>query len=154
MGRLIVNREQLAELMGVHPDTIHEWQRAGMPVIARGRRGRASKFNGPACVAWWNERRGRLTPLEAAQVRRLTAGAQLTELAIDRMAAGLVKAEEADAAFDSYCLAWQAMVRRLHTRAVAALPGRVDAAGLQQLCEALVADIEKTRRKGLQAGAQ
>lgn len=51
-----VNKHQLADALGVSPNTIDQWRRAGMPVVAEGSNGRAYAFDPAACQAWREDR--------------------------------------------------------------------------------------------------
>lgn len=49
-------RRELAELMGLNMDTVTRWERAGMPIVERGGRGRPSFYDPEAVRAWLKER--------------------------------------------------------------------------------------------------
>ena len=50
--KMLIGRAQLALAFGVHPARISRWAADGMPVADRGGRGRESKFDLAAVVAW------------------------------------------------------------------------------------------------------
>lgn len=52
----IVNKRELAELLGVSDQTLSEWQEQGMPVEERGGPGVSGRYNVPACVRWASRR--------------------------------------------------------------------------------------------------
>lgn len=74
----IKGQEQIAEVFGVAPKTIVEWQEQGFPVAKRGKRGVPSEYETEVCIAWHVQReldkvgaeavRDRLTRLQADEV--------------------------------------------------------------------------------------
>lgn len=55
MGK-IVNQTELAEIIGVTDVTLWEWQKAGMPVLERGARGTANRYDTAQVFRWCMER--------------------------------------------------------------------------------------------------
>src|SRR5512138_886404 len=51
-----VTRLELARMLGCNPQTICKWQEEGLPVQARGRGGRASRYDPEACAEWLKAR--------------------------------------------------------------------------------------------------
>ena len=66
----LFTRSELAEAFGVAKLTITKWAAAGLPVADRGGRGRSSRYNLPAVVAWEIERRVQARGGGPAGVRR------------------------------------------------------------------------------------
>ena len=74
----IKGQEQIADVLGVAPKTIVEWQEQGFPVAKRGKRGVPSEYDTDVCIAWFVKReldklgtevvRDRLTRLQADEV--------------------------------------------------------------------------------------
>lgn len=74
----IVGQERVAEMFGVAPKTIVEWQEQGMPIAERGRPGVPSQYVAADCIAWYLKRelgkvqsespRDRLARLQADEV--------------------------------------------------------------------------------------
>lgn len=77
----IVGQEQVADLFGVAPKTIVEWQEAGFPIAQRGSPGIPSEYESQACIDW----------LVAREVRKVQA-----ELPRDRLARVQADAIEMD----------------------------------------------------------
>src|SRR3970040_1004384 len=50
--RELLTRRELATALGIHVQTITKWQQQGMPIAARGRRGRAALHSLPAVIEW------------------------------------------------------------------------------------------------------
>ena len=51
-ARVIVNRNQVAQVFGVQPNTITKWVQRGMPVLQEGRQGLPWRFDVEHCVTW------------------------------------------------------------------------------------------------------
>lgn len=52
----LVTRRELAQKLGVHMQTITKWEREGMPIARRGRKGRASLYRVSEVSAWLKAR--------------------------------------------------------------------------------------------------
>jgi phage terminase Nu1 subunit (DNA packaging protein) len=52
----IIGQEKIAEVFGVAPKTIVDWQEQGFPISVRGQRGIPSEYDTSACIAWYVER--------------------------------------------------------------------------------------------------
>lgn len=81
-----VNRTELAEFFGIAMPTVDDWIRRGCPVVERGGRGRAWKFNTADVTAWQIQRiRDEATGVATASEnelrrRKLAAETGLAEL--------------------------------------------------------------------------
>lgn len=54
---LTLNQRELADLFGVSPKTIQEWDREGLRQAARlGMKGREAKYDATAALRWWHEK--------------------------------------------------------------------------------------------------
>jgi phage terminase Nu1 subunit (DNA packaging protein) len=118
-----VGRQQLAQLMGVHPDSVTDFTRGGMPVITRGGHGKESSYDAIACLAWWRAQQGQ-NAKEAAQARAANASAELNELKLKEKAGELWPKS-------AIAVAGQAVVKQVATT-LRALPRRMTQAGLIQ----------------------
>lgn len=112
-----VSRQQLAELIGVHPDTVTDYARAGMPVITRGGRGKESAYDAVVCLGWWRENNGQ-NAKEAAQTRQYEALAELNELKLSIQRDELVPMTQVVLEGRSYTEAWKAKVRAMSRRLI------------------------------------
>lgn len=129
----LVTRQQLGALMGVHPDTVTDYVREGMPVVTRGGRGKESEYDSVKCLAWWREKLG-TNKKETAQARAANASAQLNELKIQREREELLPR-------DKVVLAGQAVVKQW-TSTIRGLPRRLTQSGiLQRAQEPAVAQL-------------
>jgi phage terminase Nu1 subunit (DNA packaging protein) len=52
----LATRRDLAELLGVHMDSISKWERQGLPIVSRGGRGRPTRYDVEAVRAWLADR--------------------------------------------------------------------------------------------------
>jgi len=151
-----VNRQQLAELMGVHPDTVTDYARGGMPVIARGGAGREGVYDAVACLDWWRSQRGK-NAKEAAQTRAYEATAALNEQRLLERRKELVARDQVILAGQSYTKAWAAKVRALPRRLVeaGAIPRELEAQAAAACRDILteiaswktVADVKRTAKR-------
>lgn len=51
-----LTRRELAGVLGVHMQTVTKWERDGMPIAERGRKGKPSTYSEPAVRAWLQQR--------------------------------------------------------------------------------------------------
>lgn len=116
-----VGRAQLAELMGVHPDTISDYTAAEMPVLRKGGHGKESTYDSVACLEWHRLTLGQ-DAKEAAQTQVYETQAILNRMKIATQRGELVPRESVVLQGQHYTKAWMAKVR--------ALPRRLSNAGL------------------------
>jgi Phage DNA packaging protein Nu1 len=144
-----VDRGQLAEAMGVHPDTVTDYTRKGMPVITLGGHGKLAVYNLVDCLAWWRERQGK-NAKEAAQTRAFNATAELNELKLLREQGELVQRSEVVRDGQSYTRSWansvRAIARRARQAGIVTTPERETA--LDGLCRQLLIDISSWKTRG------
>ncbi len=114
-----VNRLQLAKLLGVHPDTVSDYSRDGMPVITRGGRGRESSYDAVECLKWWRQRLGK-NKKEAAQTWTYETQAQLNELKIAVQEGELLPRDKILLAGQQQVKSWTAKIRVLPRQMVQA----------------------------------
>ena len=136
-----VEREQLAELMGVHPDTVTDFTRKGLPVITAGGHGPRSVYDAVACLAWWRERQGR-NAKDAAQTRALEASAKLNEGKYQRERGELVSIADVRRDAQTFVRGWVSELLAIPRRAVqtGVIP-REQEGPLMRLVRDLVAEV-------------
>lgn len=139
-----VTRAQLAELIGVHPDTITDYAKGGMPVITRGGRGLESQYDAVDCLAWWRARQGK-NAKEAAQTRAYDASAELNELKLAQQRGDLWPRDQIVAEAQTVVKGWVAKVRMLPRRArlAGALTTAEQEAALAVICRELLEEISR-----------
>jgi hypothetical protein len=137
----IVGRQELAQLMGVHPDTVTDYARSDMPVITRGGRGKESEYNAIECLAWQRQQMGR-NALENAKTKATELQAQLSEIKIAQQRGELVSRSEVEAAGRRFTAGWRAKVLGL-PRALSQLGAirREQEAAVSVGCRELLTDI-------------
>lgn len=111
----MVNRVQLGELMGVHPDTITDNTRLGMPVVTVGGHGKESEYDAVACLAWWRDRQGK-NALQNAQTELYKANAEKAKTQLEQARGQLVSRQEVVSAGQSFVKAWSAKLLSMPTR--------------------------------------
>lgn len=111
MAWRMVDRDQLAELFGVHPDTVSDFTREGMPVTERGGRGVKSVFDSVACLTWWRLNKTAMNAKEVAQTRAFQATAEFNELKVAERRKLLIQIDAAIRAGQADRSAWVARIR-------------------------------------------
>jgi len=111
----VVNRVQLGELMGLHPDSITDNVRLGMPVITKGGRGLESEYDAVDCLAWYRERQGK-NALDKAKTKLTDVNAQRAEINLEKERGLLVSRAEVINAGQTFVKAWTAKLLTMPTR--------------------------------------
>lgn len=137
-----VHRVQLSELLGVHPDTITDYAKQGMPVVSRGGRGRESSYDTVECLAWWRERQGK-NAKEAAQTRLYENNASLAELKIAREEGAMLPRDEVVQDGQAVIKGWTAQVRSIprQARHAGIVSSQEQEAGLAGLVRTILLEI-------------
>lgn len=109
-----VSRTQLAELLGVHPDTVSHFTRQGMPVLQPGGHGKESVYDSVDSLTWWRSRNAEeQDALDAARTRAQTAQAERAELEIAIRRGEYIPVSEAIAAAQTFSKAVAGGLRML-----------------------------------------
>lgn len=114
-----VNRVQLGVLMGVHPDTITDYARSGMPVLRAGGRGKESAYDAVECLEWWRERQGK-NAKEEAQTRLYDANAKKAVVDLKKKTGELVERQQFVREGRAFADGLRAQMRSLPKRAAQA----------------------------------
>lgn len=77
---LIVGQERIADVFGVAPKTIVEWQEQGFPIAVRGSPGVPSEYDSQACINWMLDREVKRLQLESASDRLARVRADAIEM--------------------------------------------------------------------------
>lgn len=95
-----LTRRDLAKRLDVHMQTITKWEREGLPIASRGRKGRPSLYAIDAVKAWLTAREGSgagsgsaFSRYQDAHARQRTALAELAELQLEERRGRLVDAQ-------------------------------------------------------------
>jgi phage terminase Nu1 subunit (DNA packaging protein) len=152
----VVTRRELAELLGVHMQTVTRWEQAGLPIAVRGRRGKPSLYRLSAVRAWLRTRDAQsevtasLSPAyHAARVRLQEVNARLLELRFHEKANQLVSRPELEALLHNVIADCRTRIRRL-PRAIQARCARVtdrDVAVLDTLVDEVLEELNEESLK-------
>lgn len=89
----IVGQEQIAEVFGVAPKTIVEWQEAGFPIEVRGSPGIPSEYETEPCINWLVDREVKKVQAESPRDRLFRLQADAIELEQAEKRGVLVRAD-------------------------------------------------------------
>lgn len=76
----IVGQERIADVFGVAPKTIVDWQEQGFPVAVRGRPGVPSEYDSADCIRWLVDREIRKVQVETPNDRLARVKADSIEM--------------------------------------------------------------------------
>jgi len=130
MATKLLTRRALAEVLAVHMQTVTKWEREGLPVATRGRKGKPSMYDEASARAWLQARDEAAkgpegVDLVAARARKEHWQAMLAEQTHQVRAGKLLPAEDV-------AKVWGAEVAAVRTRLLAlpqTLAARVQRAG-------------------------
>lgn len=117
----LVNRRDLAIRLKVHMQTITKWEREGLPIAERGRRGRSSLYSESAVRAWLQAREDTATKdagginVNAERARRERAQAILAEQTHAMRARRLLPIEDVERVWAAEVAAVRAIVLASYT---------------------------------------
>lgn len=120
----IVGQEQIAEVFGVAPKTIVEWQEQGMPIAVRGRPGVPSEYDSDACIAWYVDREVKKVQAEKPQDRLARLQADKIELELAEKRGLLLPADQIEPKIRAAMIAAREMWRNEPARLAREVPGK------------------------------
>lgn len=124
----IVGQERIADVFGVAPKTIVEWQEQGFPVAQRGGPGVASEYESADCIQWKVERELKKIQSETPNDRLARAKAESVEMDNAERRGLLVRADQLEpklkAAFVAAREKWLDAQHRLARELPADIDGR------------------------------
>lgn len=129
---MILNRQGIADAMGVQTTTIDRWLREGCPVKQRGRKGVPWEFSLPDVVTWWGARErenatgGATTDEAELKRRKLAAETGKAELEFAKARGEVATVGEFKRAQAKMMAAIRANVMNVPARAVLQLLGETD----------------------------
>lgn len=91
---VIIGQETIADMLGVAPKTVVEWQAQGLPVKKRGGPGIPSEYDSAAVVEWLIRRELAHAKSERPRDRLLRAQAEMAEIGLREKRGELVSAVE------------------------------------------------------------
>ena len=108
----VQGQERVAELFGVAPKTIVEWQEHGFPVAVKGGPGVPSEYDAPACIRWLVEREvKKVSGPESPKDRLSRVQAERIEMEMARERRQLVPADEIEPLWRSAVLSAREFLR-------------------------------------------
>lgn len=107
----IVGQEQVADLFGVAPKTIVDWQEQGFPIAVRGRPGVASEYESAECIAWYMQREVAKVQAETPRDRLARLQSEEIELRLLEKRGSLVQADKIEPMWDGMVGAARAFLR-------------------------------------------
>lgn len=144
---MIVNRREMALILGVSLTTVSSWVDEGMPVLSRGRKGVAWEFEPAACVDWKCKRDVRLavgdtegSTLAEAELRELRAKAALREIDLAERRAQVVPVEDTLAVVADLAATVRQRLRAIGSRLGPMLAGEEKPLTIQQRIETEIDD--------------
>jgi len=123
---LIQGQERIAEVFGVAPKTIVEWQEQGFPVAKRGGAGVASEYESATCIAWYVNREVERATGESAKDRLARLQGDKIQRELQTMDRELIPAAEIEPGMSQFfidLLSELDQVPDAHCDAIAAMAG-------------------------------
>jgi len=143
----LATRRELAEAFGVHMMTITKWERDGLPIAERGRKGKPSRYRLAECMQWYISREvqsqgGADEKLSPANEKALLDRKRREELELKIMVrrGELVEAQEAARDFAECAAAVKARLRRIPDAVADRLVKLTDPHAVQAL---LLAEVDE-----------
>lgn len=99
---LIVGQERIAEVFGVAPKTIVEWQEQGLPIAKRGSPGIPSEYESADCIAWLVRREVERASGESAKDRLAKLQGDKIERELRIMDRELIEAKDIEPAIQQW----------------------------------------------------
>lgn len=120
----IVGQEQIAEVFGVAPKTIVEWQEQGMPIAQRGKPGVPSEYETDECIRWYVEREVKKVQGERPQDRLARVQADKIELELAEKRGILLPADQIEPKLRAAMVAAREFWRNEPSRLAREVPGK------------------------------
>lgn len=136
----IIGQESVAELFGVAPKTIVEWQDAGFPIAQRGSPGIPSEYESQACINWLIDREVRKVQVELPRDRLARVQADAIEMDNAVKRGLLIPAEQLEPKIRAAVVLAREQLLALRTSLVPQLVGK-SRRDVEQLLEAAHTDF-------------
>lgn len=153
----IIGQPQIADLFGVVPKTITEWQTAGMPVAVQGGPGVPSEYDSDACVRWLVDREVRKVQAESPKDRLARLQGDDLEMKLARERGKLIEKAAVEPAMRAAIVSARERIRNEPARIAAQLEG-LDHIGrealLRDLFDEVLAKLSRWQQVGTYDGEQ
>jgi phage terminase Nu1 subunit (DNA packaging protein) len=137
---MIVNKNQLADVMGVSERTLSEWQEDGLPIKSVGGRGLENQYETAEVIEWRVQRAVAGKSVMTPRDRRDLADAQLSELELARESRKVVSIEEVLPLWEAAVLAARTDLLGLGPRLKALIDARYGIDVEQEMIDVVVRD--------------
>lgn len=140
-----VNRQGLADHMGVSTASVDRWVREGCPVVKRGSRGVQSEYDLADVIQWYGDRRAReaggdaVTDIDELKRRRMSAETEVAELELAKARGDVAPVRDFERTQSMLMASIRANMRNVPGRAVLQLLGCTDEAEFKRK---LMAEID------------
>lgn len=138
---IIVGQDRIAELFGVTPKTINEWQEQGFPVAKYGRgRSLSSEYDATECVRWLVDREVSKVRIESPKDRLYRLQADNLEMTLAERRQLLVSAAAIEPAMAAAMVAARERLLQARKRLAVAAEGKT-AAQIEEILDTEHADF-------------
>ena len=120
----IIGQEQIAEVFGVAPKTIVEWQEHGLPIAQRGSPGIPSEYETESCINWLVEREVKKVQNERPQDRLARVQADKIEMENAEKRGLLIPADQLEPKLRAAMIAAREHWRNEPARLAREVPGK------------------------------
>lgn len=107
----VVNKRDLAEILGISERSLTEWQHDGMPILVDGVRGEENKYDTEAVIKWWLHRELRKVQNESPKDRLSRLQADRVQMDIDEKNGKLISVDLIEPAWEAMVLSARSMLR-------------------------------------------
>lgn len=139
----IVNKRELAKILGKSERALTEWQKEGMPIASSGARGQANRYDTQKVIEWLIKRASdQSSKMDAAKLRLTIAQAEKAELEVKEMHGELIAVDDMKMMWSNVLAAFRAKVLSIPSRLTPQLthlndPKKIDKIIKETLFEAL-----------------
>ena len=154
----IIGQESIAEVFGVAPKTIVEWQEAGFPVAQRGGPGVPSEYESAECISWLVQRELGKVRQESPRDRVFRLQADNLEIDLAEKRGRLIPVDAVEPKWKAACTAAREALLRDRRRLAARLDGVTDRQERERLIgechEAFLRKLSDWQSAGAEEDAQ
>ena len=130
----IIGQERIADVFGVAPKTIVEWQEGGFPVALRGGPGVSSEYESEACIQWLVSRE--VTKVQGGESQRdrlFRLQGDAAELELAKQRGLLIDVDQVEPKWRAAVIAAREFFQRRSRRLAALVVGVADRQRVEQI---------------------
>lgn len=124
----IIGLDNIADVFGVAPKTIVEWQESGFPVLVQGGRGVPNEYDSQPCIRWLVDRDVRKVQAESPKDRLQRLQGDDLEMRLAKSRGELVRADEVEPAMKAAIVSARERIRGEPARIARMIEGKDTAA--------------------------